>query len=171
MAIYIETIATNRYAPEGSGGINLYSTGEEGGSGLTIGQLAIAVSCASAASYETQSVLKMNMMTSGAMILDEASQWMESIANGSANWSKAKSFLTGTLGVPSSTLPDGIDTYKKRMEAVSAMKAKVDALAQSQQQDMIDLQTLVNRRDVAFSTSSNIVRAFGTSARDNAANF
>ena len=51
------------------------------------------------------------------------------------------------------------------------MKAKVDALAQSQQQDMIDLQTLVNRRDVAFSTSSNIVRAFGTSARDNAANF
>ena len=36
---------------------------------------------------------------------------------------------------------------------------------------MIDLQTLVNRRDVAFSASSNIVRALGTSQSNGAANF
>ena len=41
--IAIETIATNRYAPSGSEAINLYSTGVEGGSGLTLGQLASAL--------------------------------------------------------------------------------------------------------------------------------
>ena len=38
-------------------------------------------------------------------------------------------------------------------------------------EEMIDLQTIVNRRDVAFSTSSNVVRALGTSSMDNAQNF
>ena len=36
---------------------------------------------------------------------------------------------------------------------------------------MIDLQTLVNRRDVAYSTSSNIVRTIGTSMSKDSANF
>ena len=36
---------------------------------------------------------------------------------------------------------------------------------------MIDLQTMVNRRDVAYSTSSNVVRALGTSQSGNAQNF
>ena len=40
-----------------------------------------------------------------------------------------------------------------------------------EQEEMIDLQTIVNRRDVAFSTSSNVVRALGTSSMDNAQNF
>ena len=43
------TIAINRYAPRGSQEIRLYSNGLDGGSGLTIGQLAIAVSMRSAA--------------------------------------------------------------------------------------------------------------------------
>ena len=34
------TIAINRYAPQGSQEIRLYSNGLDGGSGLTIGQLA-----------------------------------------------------------------------------------------------------------------------------------
>jgi hypothetical protein len=36
---------------------------------------------------------------------------------------------------------------------------------------MIALQTLVNRRDVAFSTSSNVVKALGSSTASGAANF
>ena len=44
-------------------------------------------------------------------------------------------------------------------------------MTQVQQEEMIDLQTLVNRRDVAFSASSNIVRTLGTSMNGNAGNF
>ena len=171
MAIGIEQIATNRYAPSGSEAINLYSNGLEGGSGLTLGQLMISVCLSSAAAYEGQSVVKMNALTSGAVKLDGAAQWMEKIANGSAVWEDAKAYLTGTLGISASALPDAIDTYNKRMAAVKAVKEKVDSLTQQQQRDMIDLQTLVNRRDVAYSTSSNVVRAIGTSQNLGAENF
>ena len=169
--IGVETIATNRYAPRGSEAINLYSTENAGGGGLTIGQLVIAVSIRSAAAYEAQSVVKMNKMGSGSLILDEASDWMAKISNGTADWTQAKAFCTEKLGIDAGSLPDGIDTYDKRMSAVATMKAKIDALVQRQQQDMIDLQTLVNRRDVAYSASSNIVRALGTSMSADAMNF
>ena len=41
---------------------------------------------------------------------------------------------------------------------------KLDGLTQTQQQDMVDLQSIVNRRDVAHSTASNVVRALVNSA-------
>ena len=169
MAIGIETIAVNRYAPQGADAITLYSNGSA--SGLTLGQLAISVCLNAAAAYEGQSVVKMNVLPAGAAKLDGAAQWMEKIASGSANWNDAKAYLTGTLGIDASTLPDAIDTYDKRMAAVKAVKEKVDALTQQQQRDMIDLQTLVNRRDVSYSTSSNIVRTLGASQEADAANF
>ena len=169
--IGVETIATNRYAPRGSEAINLYSTGLEGGGGLTIGQLVIAVSIRSAAAYEAQSVVKMNEMGAGSLVLDDAANWLEKIANGTANWEQAKAFCAEKLGIAESSLPDDINSYDKRMAAVATIKAKVDAMAQQQQQDMIDLQMLVNRRDVAYSASSNIVRAMGTSMSADAMNF
>ena len=171
MAIQIEEIATNRYAPTGSEAINLYSNGLEGGSHLTIGQLVIAVSMRSAAAYESQSVMKMNKMTADSDILERAADYMDEIINDTGDWAEIKAFLIDKMGVDDEDLPDDIDTYTKRMEAITAMKAKVDALAQSQQTDMIDMQTLVNRRDVAFSASSNIVRALGESMNTGAYNF
>lgn len=167
--IEVEQIATNRYAPQGADAISLYTNGAA--SGLTLGQLVISVCLNSAAAYEGQSVVKMNVLTSGAATLEDASKWMEKIANDTADWTEAKAYLTNTLGVDASTLPDAINTYDKRMAAVKAVKEKIDALAQQQQRDMIDLQTLVNRRDVAYSTSSNVVRSLGTSMDADAANF
>ena len=164
-------IATNRYAPSGSAAINLYSTGLEGGSNLTLGQLVIAVSIRSAAAYEAQSVVKMNEMTSDSIVLDDAAGWMARVADGTADWAQAKAFCTGKLGIDASTLPDNLNSYDKRMTVVTAMKAKIDAMVQQQQQEMIDLQTLVNRRDVAYSASSNIVRALGSSMSNDADNF
>lgn len=169
MSIGIETIATNRYAPQGADAITLYSN--NGASGLTLGQLAISVCLRSASASEGQSVLKMNELTKGSVKLDGAAEWMEKIANGTAVWTQAKAYLTTTLGIPESSLPDAINTYDKRMAAVKAVKEKVDTLTQQQQRDMIDLQTLVNRRDVAYSTSSNIVRTLGASQEADAANF
>ena len=72
MAISIETIAVNRYAPRGSEAVNLYSNGLEGDDHLTIGQLVIAVAMRSAAAYEAQSVTKMNSMAAGTAVLDRA---------------------------------------------------------------------------------------------------
>ena len=169
MAIETEVIAVNRYAPQGADAITLYSNGSA--SSLTLGQLAISVCLHAASAYEGQSVLKMNVLTKGASTLEVAAQWMEKIANGSANWGTAKTYLTAELKIPESSLPDAINTYDKRMSAVKAVKEKVDALTQQQQRDMIDLQTLVNRRDVAYSTSSNIVRTLGASQEADAANF
>ena len=168
--VYVETIATNRNAPEGAQAINLYSTGVEGGNHLTIGQLVIAVSMRTAAAYEAQSIVKMNRMTAGSEKLSAAAVYLQEISDGTANWAEAKAYLTNVLGI-TEVLPDAIDTYAKRMTAITALKTKVDALTQSQQEDMIDMQTLVNRRDVAFSASSNIVRALGSSQGVNVQNF
>ena len=169
MAIGVETIALNRYAPQGADAISLYSNGSA--EGLTLAQLAISVCLQAASAYEGQSVVKMNILTRGAVKLDGAAQWMEKIANGSADWTQAKAYITSELGISDAALPDAINTYDKRMAAVKAVKEKIDALTQQQQRDMIDMQTLVNRRDVAYSTSSNVVRTLGASQEADAANF
>ena len=169
MAIGVETIALNRYAPQGADAISLYSNGSA--EGLTLAQLAISVCLQAASAYEGQSVVKMNILTRGAVKLDGAAQWMEKIANGSADWAQAKAYITSELGISDAALPDAINTYDKRMAAVKAVKEKIDALTQQQQRDMIDMQTLVNRRDVAYSTSSNVVRSLGASQEADAANF
>ena len=113
----------------------------------------------------------MNTMTAGSEKLQTASSWLEKIADGSADWTAAKAFMTGTMGVAADELPDAIDTYAKRMVAAKSLKNKIDNLTQSQQEAMIDLQTMVNRRDVAYSTSSNVIKTLGESQLGNAANF
>ena len=167
--ISYETISVNRNAPRGADAVKLYSNGMEGGDHLTIGQLARAVSMRAAAAYESQSVLKMNRMAGGSDKLAKSAEYLEEIMDGSDDWAEIKSYMQNTLGI-TDELPADLDTYNKRMTAVQSLKAKMDALAQTQQTEMVDLQTLVNRRDVAFSTSSNVVRALGTSMSGNAAN-
>ena len=171
MAISIETIAVNRYAPRGSEAVNLYSNGLEGGDHLTIGQLVIAVAMRAAAAYEAQSVTKMNVMAADTAVLARAADYMEEIVNETDNWPTIRQFLVDELGVKEDDLPGDIDTYKKRMEAIDAMKMKVDALTQNQQTDMVDMQSLVNRRGTADSASSNMVRALGKSMYTDANNF
>ena len=170
MSIEINSIGTNKYAPEGAESINLYTNGE--GRNLTIGQLIISVSLRAAAAYETQSVLKMNTMNSDTVKLKTASDWMAQILTdySNVNWSTAKSYLTGTIGIDSSSLPSDISSYANRIQAANAIKVKLDAFAQTQQQQMVDLQTLVNRRDVAYSTSANTIAALGSSMTGNAQN-
>jgi hypothetical protein len=162
-------IATNRYAPEGSDAINMYATSASGP--LTLGQVVQAACLRSAAALEAQSVLKMNKMTEGSVLLDEAADWLGPIADGSADWPTAKTFLVGKMGIDASTLPADLTSYDRRMQAAAALKNKMDPLIQTQQEAMVDLQSIVNRRDVAHSTASNIVRALANSAIADAANF
>ncbi len=169
MAINNVQIATNRYAPTGSDAIFLYDSNQA--SALTLGQLVQAVCLRSAAAYERQSVTKMNMMAAGSQKLDDAADWLKRIAEGTANWTDAKGFLVNTMGISADSLPADINSYDKRMQAAKALQDKMNILAQTQQEDMIDLQTLVNRRDVAYSTSSGVVRTMGQSMDQDAANF
>ena len=169
MPIELVQIATNRYAPAGSEAILMYDTGLSGP--LTLGQLVQAVCIRTAAVLEAQSVTKMNTMTEGSVQLDTAAGYLSQIVKGTADWAAAKAYLTGTLHIPESELPNNLSSYDKRIQAANALKARMDALAQDQQEDMIDLQTLVNRRDSAYSTASNVVRALATSSMDDAKNF
>ena len=154
-------IGTMRYAPESSSAVNLYST--ETASGLTIGQLVIAVCLKTAASYEAQSVNKMNTITKNAELISAGAQWVERLANGPTSWGRAKAFLVDSLGVDPANLPASISTYSDRFKAITAANDKLNSLLQTQQEDMVDMQSYVSRRDSAFSASSNIIRALGRS--------
>ena len=158
-------IATNRYAPAGSRAINLYSTGTA--ENLTLGQLVSAVCIRTAGALEEQSVNKMNMMSIGTEKLEKASAYMQEIAEETmSDWAAAKAYLADTVGV--SGLPDDLSTYEKRMQAVNAIKEKLDSMTQQAQEDMIDLQTLINRRDMTYNTSSNVIKAMGNSKTNSA---
>ena len=169
MAIEAVTIALNRYAPEGSEAISLYSV--EGASELTLGQLIISVCLRTAAAYEAQSVNKMNSMTKSAELLETATEWVQKILDGAVSWSRAKSYLINTLGLTEAELPDDIRTYDNRLKAASAATTKLNSLMQVQQQDMVAMQSYVSRRDVSFSSASNIIRALGRSSANMASNF
>jgi len=161
-------IAKNRYAPEGSESINLYSY--DLASNLTLQQLVQSVCLRASASYEWESVIKMNTMTAGSQLLEDAADVLKHVADGSANWTSTRNFIENKMGI-SSGLPNNIDTYAKRMQVVKLLQDKMNNLAQSQQEDMIDLQTLVNRRDVAYTTASGVVKTMGQSMSQDAANF
>ena len=165
MAIETSQIAVNRHAPGQSQAINLYSTETAGG--LTLAQLIAAVCIRTAGALEEQSVNKMNMMSVGTEKLEKASVYMQEIAEETtSDWAAAKTYLADTVGV--SGLPDDLSTYEKRMQAVNAIKEKLELMTQQAQEDMIDLQTLINRRDMTFNTSSNIVKAMGNSKTNSA---
>ena len=165
MSIQASQIATNRYAPAGSEAINLYSTGAA--EDLTLGQLVAAVCVRTAGALEEQSVNKMNLMSFGTEKLEKASLYMQAIAEETmSDWTGAKAYLEGTIGATG--LPDDLSTYEKRMQAVNAIKEKLEAMTQQAQEDMIDLQTLINRRDMTFNTSSNIIKAMGNSKTNSA---
>ena len=174
MAIGNVQIATNRYAPSGTDAICLY--GSDLAQGLTLTQLIQQVCLRAAAAQEAQSVLKMNMMSADSQKLEEAADWLRKIIAGTANWADAKTFLVDTMEVPESSLPpslrDGNNKlyYPYQIQAAKALQDKMNLLAQVQQEDMIDLQTSVNRRDVAYSTASGIVRTIGQSMSGNAQN-
>ena len=163
--IEVSQIATNRYAPAGSRAINLYSTGTA--ENLTLGQLVSAVCIRTAGALEEQSVNKMNMMSIGTEKLEKASVDMQEIAEETmSDWAAAKAYLADTVGV--SGLPDDLSTYEKRMQAVNAIKDRLETMTQQAQEDMIDLQTLINRRDMTYNTSSNIIKAMGNSKTNSA---
>lgn len=161
-------IGENIYAPEGSQSINLYSN--ELAQNLTLGQLIQQICLRAAAADEARSIVKMNSMTSNTLLLEDAASWLVQIATGAANWSRAKTFLVNSLKIAASELPSNIDSYEDRLKVCRLLQDRMTTLAQDQQEDMIDLQSMVSRRDVAYSTASNIVHSLMNSMQNSAYN-
>ncbi len=164
MAIEPVQIHNNLNAPEGANGVYLYNT--EAAEGLTLGQLISAVCLRAGAILERQSVSKMNIIGQENAAINRLSEILEGIATEdiiSTTWDRILAELTGTYDVDPLLLPENLDSYDNRMQAMTAIKQQLEARTQQAQEDMIDLQTLINRRDVAYTTSTNIVRAIGQS--------
>ncbi len=161
-------IATNRYAPDGAQAINMYRIdGEQ----LTLGQLMAAVCIQAGASMEAQTILKVNSMNGNTDILNTASGYLKQLAEENiSNWATIKSFLVNTLEIPSSGLPETVNSYNDRFKAINAMKVKMELLTRKAQEDMIDVQSMINKRDVAFTTGTNVVKELGNSSNNIALN-
>ncbi len=164
MAIEPVQIHNNLNAPEGANGVHLYNT--DAAEGLTLGQLMSAVCLRAGAVVERQSVAKMNVIGQQNAAINRLSEILEGLAEetiASADWSRIQTELTGKYGLDAILLPGDLDSYANRMQAMTAIKQQLETRSQQSQEDMIDLQTLVNRRDVAYTAATNLVRALGQS--------
>lgn len=149
---------------------------------LTLGQLANALCVHVGVALEDQSVNKMNIITMNARRLKAAAKVLEDIVSGAANYSAVldmpgyegmtyEDFLTQVMKLTKSEngqIPLELMTYEQRMKVFAAMKEKVTADATASQQDMVDLQTYMSRRDVAYSTSSNLIKKTGMTLQETA---
>ncbi len=164
MAIEPVQIHNNLNAPEGANGVYLYNT--DTAQGLTLGQLMSAVCLRAGAIVERQSIAKMNILGEQNAAINRLSEILEDLAQeklNSAGWGNIKTELTGTYHLEAILLPTNLNSYANRMQAMNAIKQQLETRSQQSQEDMVDLQTLINRRDVAYTASTNLVRALGQS--------
>ncbi len=166
MSISATQLHTNPYAPEGLNGVYLYNT--EFVSNLTLGQLMAAVCLRSGAMLEAQSITKSNEMGTENSAINRLSEILQGIAEESISESGWTSIRTELVEYGLAALPDNLNSYDNRMTAMAAIKQNLEVRSQQAQRDMIDLQTLINRRDVAFTTSTNLIRAIGQSINNTA---
>jgi len=159
-------IGKNRYAPAGADSINMYRM--DGGQSLTFGQLMAAVCIRTGANLEAQSINKMNRMNLNVDLLDTASEYLSQLATNTVTyWPTVRNFLRTKLGMSNSEVPDNYDSsYNGRFKVINAMKTRMEGLTRQAQEDMIDVQSMINRRDVAFSTGTSLVKSTGGSSNN-----
>ncbi|MBP5509542.1 MAG: hypothetical protein J6Z49_01340 [Kiritimatiellae bacterium] len=187
MSSIIQTqIGVNAYAPAGADAVNLY--GVNGTSALTLPQLVAAVCIRRAAALEARSVAMMNEMTQNNGYMEVMADVVEQIVSGNATFSSRaslpdgyrprkapanctiKQFLTLECGISESALPSEIDTYDRRVQVFTVLRQRMDSANTMSQQDAINLQSLINWRDVTYNMSSGVIAAYGTAATNMATN-
>lgn len=171
-------------------GINLYNYG--GCENLTLGQLVNAVCCRAGAALEAQSVAKMNNITRHSQRLNSYAKALEGLTDGTLNYDSVCDFdgfgsmtvrklLTDVFGMVIGSksedvegygnLPPNVDSESNRLLVYTAMKEKLDSMTTESQRHAIDLQSDLARRDVVYSTATNIVRTLGQVLQITAANY
>lgn len=178
--ILVEQIGTSRYAAVD---INAYQY--NGLTGLSFGQLIMAVCCRRAAAVENQSVLKMNALTATTAWLEAVSSVAQQIFTATSLDVQANIAASGYVCRKTSQTPTlreflekecGIDaayltigSADARTTLFTQIKPQMDNAASQSQQQTIDLQSLVSRRDVTYNTSAATVRTLMQSALSMAA--
>ena len=161
--ILIESLGTSRYAP-----VNINAYQYNGLTGISFGQLIMAVCCRRAAAIEAQSVIKMNQLTQTTDFLNEASAVTARIFTASSVSGDDKEFIEKKMGITDADYD--ISSYDKRMALFAKLKGKLDDATNESQEQTIALQSLVSRRDVTYNTSAATVKALMQSAMSQAAN-
>jgi len=186
-AIQIEQIGVNRYAPEGSEAICLYSFG--GCDGLTLAQLMMAICIRSASAIEEQSVLKMNEINASASYIDVLAQVGERVMARSsldASFDLSKTsyvptqvpmkttywdFLVYEVGLQEASVPHTVSTMDEKTKLFELIAEKMNAAVSDNERQVIDLQSFLSRRDSAYNASASTVRKLGTTMNSVANNF
>ena len=184
--IDIQQIGTNRYAPAGADAVCLYST--NGSEGLTLAQLVAAVCIRRCACLETRATTRMNKMT-------QNNAWMQALANVCKQVADGV-LLTETANIPDNyepkivprganirrflvtefnvgiTVQEAADnpSHRTRMDMIGKLKTAMDKANTTSQQDIIELQSMVNWRDVTYNASSGIISRYGNSGLNMAGN-
>ncbi len=157
---------------------------------LTLGQLVSAICVRVGVALETESVNKTNVLSWTTRRLRALAETLDGVVNGTLNYDSVlasegyegmtvRDFLTGEMeytiaeaGKPSdAALPASLDNVTDRMTFYERVKGKIDSDTSTSQKDMIDLQTYISRRDVAYSTATSSVRTLGATLQGTAANF
>ena len=170
-------IATNRYAPDGAQAINMYRM--DNGETLTLGQLFAAVCIGAGANMEAQAILKVNSMNANTELIKSASACLKRLAENQVPttvWNKTRTWLIVALGIPAESLPESLAdetsgssaSYAKRFQVINAMKVKMEALTRQSQEDMIDVQSMISKRDVAYTTGTSLIKSIGSSQNNTA---
>ena len=186
------SIGKNKYG-DPTTSVNLYGFGEA--TNLTLGQLVNAVCCRAGTALEAQSVGLVNLISFGTRRLRAASKVLQTLVDGTEKGyateidleyygtMTARKFLTEILGytieernsdgevTKEGRLPDEVIAENDRLKLYAAMKEKLDSMTTESQQRMIDLQSCMARRDVAYSSATNIVQTLGGVLQSTAANF
>lgn len=185
--IYAVPVSTSRFLPEGEY-VKLYAA--NGCGNLTIGQLANSISVRIAAAHEYRSVNVMNAMTQanslikamssvGTQILGNYYDWymQADVGAATANYGSeytprtsefaknptVRNFLIYECGIDAANVNTAIDKYPRRMSVFKMLKDKLDQATTQSQNLAITLKTCMNRRDVAYSTSTNVSKHYTSS--------
>ncbi len=184
-AISIDKVLDNHYSATGVDPARLYSV--DGADGLTFGQLIAAICIRRGALLEQRAVSRMNMMTQNNGFLEAMSNVCSQLAgdaqyNTIANIPESytpknvsrgctiEDFLEKECGVD---FPDNYRTdwsYANRMAVITALKVKMDSANSTSQEDAIELQSLINWRDVTYNASSTQVSRYGQTGMNMANN-
>ena len=168
--IEAERIATMAYAPEGADAINLYSVGAA--SGLTFGQLVLAVSIHRIVMLEQRAVVRMNEMSAGNETMEKLSFWMSQLSdiNASVDAPRLTEFLLQDLRLAADSLPASYEARDARLSLLETLKERMESESNTSQQDMIEMQSILSVRDIASSMSANMIRGYGATGNTMAGN-
>ena len=142
---------------------------------LSIGQLVMAICLQRAAQLETDIIALMDEMNSTSSKLEKMTDiettlleygcYMNDTSKNGIVWEgtnyTCRDFLVDIVGMDASTVPTGRVTASDT-DFIASLESKMDELNTFNQQKMIELQSLTNKRDQSYDMVSNVLKSLHT---------